>query len=216
MCLSDELPPKDLKYEMYTLSKKDIWLRTVDNFFLCQTPFKDYDGRTHLQQPIFDRIPHFEEQRGEKEIRRELNLQHDVTREAREGIKLPTLQEDLRNRMGVVPYATFKCTQRVFGLPNHFVMDMYSADFGYDIADIQTVVKNGTELELSKRCNELIGYLCEIGVNMDNYPFTRTLILEWIARNNKEHYQALIDSGIVPDPEALAKHIAEEQLKIKN
>jgi len=186
------------KFELYSLSKRDIWLRLVNNVWMCQSPFKDTKGETHLNLPIDQRVPHFDEQHGEKEIRRELNLQQDMTREAREKIKLPSLQEDLAVRMGVVPYASFKYTQTIYNMPENFVMDVYSTDFGYNIAVMSSVVKNGTELDLSNRSATMITSLETLGIEIEKVPYTKSLILEWIARNNKDHYQVLVDSNIAP------------------
>lgn len=195
----DALVPQGEKFELYTLSKKDIWLRKLNDVWICDSPHRDADGQTHLDEIVFDRIPHYERHEGEKEIRRELNLQQDMTREAREGIKLPTLAEDLKVRMAVVPYAQFKYTHTIFNLPEHMVCDLYATDFGYSMAEIQSIVKNGTDLDLTNRGLALESYLESIGVDMSEHPFTKTMILEWIARNNPEHYQALMDAQVVPD-----------------
>jgi len=122
----DPLVPQGEKFELYTLSKKDIWLRKLNDSWICDSPHRDSEGQTHLDEIVFDRIPHYERHEGEKEIRRELNLQQDMTREAREGIKLPTLAEDLKVRMAVVPYANFKYTHTIFNLPEHMVCDYMS------------------------------------------------------------------------------------------
>lgn len=195
---SSSLSVQTEKFELYTLSKRDTWLRLSNGAWVCQSPFKDTKGDTHLRLPVHERVAHYEEQHGEKEIRRELNLQQDVTREAREKIKLPSLTDDLAVRMGVVPYATFKYTQTVYNMPENFVLDVYSTDFGYSIAIMSSVVKNGTEIDLNNRSATMISTLGKLGIDMDKQPQTKSLILEWIARNNPDHYRALVDANIAP------------------
>lgn len=184
--------------ELYTLSKKDIWLKQLNNVWHCMCPHADTAGITHLNQQHADRIPHYDEQHSEKEIRRMLNLQQDLTKEAREGIKLPTLAEDLKTRMGVVPYASFKYAQATYALPEHFLLDLYSTDFGYNVVYLQSIVRNGTELDLANRCTSLMNVLQKIDVDIQSYSFTRTMILEFIKRNNPEQWKVLVDGGVVP------------------
>jgi hypothetical protein len=184
--------------ELYTLSKRDIWLRQVNDVWHCMSPYKDTAGRSHLDKAYAERVPHYDEQNGEKEIRRMLNLQQDMTREAREGIKMPSLADDLKERMAVVPYANFTFKQDMYSLPDHFVLELFNANFGYTVANIHSIVRNGTELDLTNRCTKLLSYLQSIGVDMEKHPATRSLILEYIARNNAEQYKALQQASIVP------------------
>lgn len=186
--------------EVYTLTKQDIWLRRLNGSWHCASPHVDTKGKTHLNDKPDDRVPHYDEHNTDKEIRRLLNLQQDLTREAREGVKLAELEEDLKTRMGVVPFASFKYQQDTYSLPDHFVLDIFKADFGYTFAQLQTIVRNGNDITVADRCNALHQIMTNLKKNPEDLStsYTKSLILEYIARTNPEHYKTLENLEIVP------------------
>jgi hypothetical protein len=111
--------PKSNHFGVYVLTKRDMWLvKQDDTRWILKVPATDEVGRTHLDLDPNRRIPVFREAQGERAIRRELSLQQDETLAARTGKPLPTLEQDLQDRMNVVPFASFMNTQYVISLPS--------------------------------------------------------------------------------------------------
>lgn len=63
----------------FELTSGDIWLRKRNGKWECRAPWKEEDGKIHVGKTPQEHVPAYKYLKGEKEIRRELNIQQDAT-----------------------------------------------------------------------------------------------------------------------------------------
>lgn len=194
--------------DKYTMTTKDTWLFKVTTQdgtqWKCAYPLVD-EGKTHLEQPLTSRVPMYEEADGEREIRRFLNLQQDMTSEARTGNKLPTLDEDLRKRLSIVPFAKIDYTETVLSVSQNINyaninVTLRDASFGYKLGTLKCSVQNISREMADDLGVHLLRLFESTKLNKLIQPHARTLIEEYLYRNRQEtHYKTLLDTGIRND-----------------
>lgn len=63
----------------YQLTSGDIWLRKRNGKWQCKAPFIEESKTSHVGKTPKEHVPAYKYLNGEKEIRRELNIQQDAT-----------------------------------------------------------------------------------------------------------------------------------------
>ncbi|KAF0971675.1 hypothetical protein FDP41_009898 [Naegleria fowleri] len=221
--LSDasELAKQRQSFERYSMTSKDTWLCKITSSdgrttWKCTYPASE-EGKTHLDKPIVERAVAYNTASGEREIRRFLNLQQDMTSEARTGKKLATLDEDLRSRLGVVPFAKFDMTETfvsVSPLINYAAISvtLNESSFGYKLGSLNCHVNNATQEMARDLAIHLMRILKSTKLDKLQSPSLRTTIQEYLYRNRPNtHYKVLLDAGI-RDDRLMNKEYAQEVL----
>lgn len=195
-------------FEKYSMTTKDSWLFkiTTDDStqWKCTYPMVD-EGKTHMEQSLTNRVPMYEQADGEREIRRFLNLQQDMTAEARTGQKLPTLDEDLRKRLGVVPFAKYDFTETTVSVAPtiHYAninVTLKDSSFGYKLGTLKCSVQNISREMADDLGVHLLRIFEATKLNKLIQPHARSLIEEYLYRNRQgTHYKVLLDAGIRND-----------------
>ncbi|KAG2375098.1 hypothetical protein C9374_010102 [Naegleria lovaniensis] len=208
-------------FEKYTMTSKDTWLFKItasdgSTTWKCTYPVSD-EGKTHLDKPIVERAFAYNTANGEREIRRFLNLQQDMTSEARTGKKLATLDEDLRSRLGVVPFAKFDMTETLVSVSpiiSYAAVNvaLNEASFGYKLGSLNCHVNNATEEMAIDLATHLTRMMQSTKLNKLQTPYLRSVIQEYLYRHRPStHYKVLLDVGI-RDDKLMNKDYAREVL----
>lgn len=206
--------------ERYTMTAKDSWLFkeiTQDSTqWKCSYPNVE-EGKTHLEQPLTSRVPMYQEANGEREIRRFLNLQQDMTAEARTGTKLPTLDEDLRKRLSVVPFAKIDYTETTVSVSPtinyaNINVTLRDASFGYKLGTLKCSVQNISREMADDLGIHLLRLFESTKLNKLIQPHARSIVEEYLYRTRQgTHYKTLLEAGIrddkLMDPETAKNEI---------
>jgi len=163
--------------EYYVLGKKDIWLRKRGDGWECKAPLMS-EGLTHIGKTPRSYTPTYSELFGEKDIRRELNLQKPFDH-------VSTFEKDLQER-SIIPYAKLSTQIKVYSIEPKVSLQIEESDFGYvmgilkiDVPNAHDDVVQGT---VKKKVEEIVKKLdLEIDLN------TRDIIGEYI--NKKKNIQ---------------------------
>lgn len=161
----------------YTLTCADIWLRLRGDTFELKVAFYINGDKRAAQYHEFTT---------DKEIRTQLQLPTNGT-----------LAEVLKDK-GYYPFATFTNTRTQY-TKEGFAIDLDIADFGdftHSICEIELTTdttNNATEL-VDKIMDFATRHKLESGK-------IRGKLMEYIYRKRPEHYQALVDAGVVWDPQ---------------
>lgn len=191
----------------YALTRQDIWLQTSNGNWVCRTPQKeDMTFRTHLSVPHEKRVPLYRTIHGEHPIRIELNLQQDLL--DKENIK--TLAQSLEE-LGVGPIAQLKTQKERFVLPNEFVLELIKTDSGFSSGNLSIYVSQTKEADLKRVGNTISTLIEEIGI--EHVPYCPTPALEYIYRNNPDHYRMLVRAGVAPERKEETKKPQPEKSK---
>lgn len=159
--------------ENYSLTTKDIWLRSRENKFELKTP---------AHQGSYRLVDQYEEIEDEVKIREVLNL--------------PT-EENFINaiaKAGYCPFCTCKTTRQKFK-KEAFTIDIDSVDFqdfNYHIGEIELMVNEKSEVE---DAIEKIITFAEIN-NLNIQP-VRGKVIEYLKRVKPDHYYSLVQAGVV-------------------
>jgi len=175
----------------YELSKSDSWLEKVDgNNWACRVPEKKpVTDESHLLVPRDRRVPKYRQLKGEKEIRRELNIQQDVTRPE----QIRSLEEDLESR-GIRPFTKIVTKESVFELENGAQLNVIETDFGYTYAKLNRLCINATIEDVKQAQNELAEMGSELDLSLS--PYMLEDIEEFVRRFRPTLYDALVQSGV--------------------
>ena len=157
----------------FFLTKQDKWLRNRNGEFELKV-------RIHKEPQHKRLVDRFNEITDEEAIRRELVLPPGKT-----------LADDLEAR-GFVPFATITTIRKKYK-KGDFVIDVDSVvETGYDVGEVELLVD--TEEESEDAMKRILAFAEEHGLNIEP---VRGKITEFIKRNRPEHWQALIDAGII-------------------
>lgn len=178
-----------LKEEPYTLSKGDVWLRKRSGGWECKSPLVS-EGLTHVGKDRDFYIPTYSKLFGEKDIRRELNLQKDFNQSK------TTLEEDLEEK-GIVPFAKFKANLYTFSLGPNVSLDVETSDFGYGCGFLKVNVPNAHE-DAIEESHDMIQKYVET-LELEVVPNTHDLIAEYIHKNDPKHFKALLEAKVFND-----------------
>jgi len=215
-----ELAKQRQQFDKYSMTTKDSWLFNISNEqgsqWKCSYPMVD-EGKTHLDQPITTRVPMYQTAEGEREIRRFLNLQQDMTAEARTGQKLSTLDEDLRKRLGIVPFAQYNYTETTVSVaPSlnyaNIHVTLQDTSFGYKLGTLKCSVQNISREMADDLGVHLVRIFEATKLNKLIQPHARKLIEEYLFKNRTNtHYKLLLDLGL-RDDRLMNVEVAREEI----
>lgn len=154
----------------YSLTRKDIWLRLRGDKFELKVPLSEND-KTQVDQ--------YREFESPREIKRILGIEGSND-----------LLDDL-TRLGYATFCQIETTRRTYsdGLLS-IVLDV--TDFGYNIGEVELLVNDSSESsDAVNRINKFFG-----NIDLPVVP-VRGKVIEYIRRNNPDHYKILIASGTI-------------------
>ena len=127
----------DSSSDSYPLGKKDIWLFKKDGNWECKAALANEQNETHINKKPTEVLPTYRESFGELEIRRELNLQQDVTKQPQR-----TLEEDLKLK-SIEPICNFSSNIKTYKL-NDLKISIENTDFNYHHGTLSAEISNAT------------------------------------------------------------------------
>jgi len=154
----------------YTLTTRDMWLRSRDNTFHLKVSARKTEKR---------QIGEYHELETEEEIRKELGMPSGKD-----------LKKDLTDK-GYIPFASFITTRRKYKR-GEFTIDLDMTDFGYEIGEIELLVRS--EDERDGAIEKIFSFARSIGLPI--VPVNGKVI-QYIYKNNLPHYKALIQAGVL-------------------
>lgn len=157
----------------FSLTTKDMWLRQRGDRFELKVPLNQGES---ISNRVLDQ---YEEYETEEEIRKILRLPEHKT-----------LKEDLEDA-GYHSIGTLTTTRKKYK-KGEFIIDLDIIDFGYQIGEIELMVKDQSEIQ--EASDKIIAFAKENGLII---TAVRGKIIEYIHRNDPKHYQALVDAGVV-------------------
>ncbi|OGZ45752.1 MAG: hypothetical protein A3C84_00345 [Candidatus Ryanbacteria bacterium RIFCSPHIGHO2_02_FULL_48_12] len=156
----------------FSLTTKDIWLRDRGGRFELKVPLNDtWDKRVSDQ---------YRELETDAEISEFLHLADDTA-----------LKEAL-HASRYMPFASIVTTRRKYR-KDKFIIDIDVLDFGYQIAEIELMVKQESDIPVAVA--EIIAFASAYGLRLG---YVRGKVIEYIRRNNLEHLRALVAAGVAP------------------
>lgn len=165
---------RDIYYddEKYSLTTKDIWFRNRNGRFELKIPMNK-----SLEERVSDQ---YEEIENDKDILQYFDA--DINKSI----------EDILVEKGYKPFCDIVTTRRKYKKEG-FNIDLDIADFGYQIAEIECMVADASEMEKATR--SIIAFAEKHGImNCEEKLGKGT---EFIRRNNPAHFQALLDAKVI-------------------
>ena len=158
--------------ETYSLTTKDYWLRKRNDRFELKVPMHELGGKG-------SKVEHYKELEADEEIQQELDLDTSIA-----------IEEALANA-GYKPFANIQTTRRSYN-KDGFHIDLDTANFGYQIVEIELMIENDADQKAAEQ--KLIKFAKRHGLKMET---VRGKIITWLYANDKKHFQALVDAGVV-------------------
>jgi len=156
----------------YSLGIKDLWLRMRDGKFELKVP---------LNAAIEDRVTdQYRELETEREIADFLHLPNDKS------------LKDVLEENGYKPFSTMTTTRRKYKKDGYSI-DLDSVDFGYRVAEIESMVE--TEADIEEATRNIVAYAEKLG--LENSKFTRGKLAIYLKQYRPPHFQALIDAKVI-------------------
>lgn len=157
--------------DRFDITTDDNWLRTRNDAF-------EYKKRLHqLGHKLAGTS--YDELENDDQIRSTLNLQTS-----------DSMIDDVI-AAGFAPFATIT-TQRRSYKRESFHIDLDVCDFGYTLAEIELMVDENMDREEALR--QIDAFAKKIGLDTSSI---RGKVTEYIFRFRPEHYQALVDAGVM-------------------
>lgn len=157
----------------FDLTRNDTWLRSRDGRWELKIPLE------HFQTRVADQ---YRELETEKEIAEEL--------------KLPTDQPfmDALKNAGYESFASLTITRTKYK-KDDFIIDVDSIDFGYELAEIEKMVNDTSEIE--KATKDILDFADKYKLQVGQ---VRGKVIEYLRRYKREHFDSLVEAGVVlPD-----------------
>lgn len=156
----------------YQLTSKDKWLRLRNGKWELKISMST-TPQSRRQAEQYDEIVN------EKEIRKALQLP-----------VAGTLAQDIETA-GYRPFLTVVTTRRKYtsGL---FTIDLDEMDFGYSVGEIELMVEKQEDAPAAVQ--KIIDFTTSRGIKIFH---TRGKIIEYLYRFRPEHYQALVNAGVL-------------------
>ncbi len=155
--------------QKYSLTTKDLWLRSRDNKWELKIPL--HDVRRLIDQ--------YKELENEEEIRDFLSLP-----------KKGNFTEVLRER-GYMPFCTVTTTRKKYK-KDDFIIDLDTLDFGYSVGEIELMVESIKDIEIA--IQKITRFAQEHQLPI--IP-VRGKVAEYLKRNSSDHYAALKAAGVI-------------------
>jgi len=155
----------------YSLTTKDLWLRSRNGKFELKIPMHGGEGR------VFDQ---YEELDSDKQIADKLNLPPGV------------LQDEL-SKANYRPFAELHTLRKKYK-KGGFVVDVDELDFGYNIVEVEMLVNDKSEIDGAIK--KILSFADDHNLKISQ---VRRKVAEYLKRNDAKHYKALVDVGVVND-----------------
>lgn len=155
----------------YSLTVTDHWLRSRDGRFELKVP--TLAGGKRL-------VDQYEELDSDNQIAEKLGLSGE------------NLEKELR-KAGYDPFGKVKTLRKKYKRDG-FIIDIDELDFGYNIVEVELMVKEKDEIEGA--INKILSFAKSHNLEISQ---VRGKIVEYLKRNNPKHYQALVDAGVVKE-----------------
>ena len=166
----------DIYYDTtdYRLTRKDRWLRQRNNKWELKIPF----AQKYANERITDQYYELE---NEKEIAKALEI--NFTESFSEAVK----------RSGFFPLATITTTRETYQKED-FRIDFDEMDFGFSALEVELLVVSESEVPLAEK--RILEFAKNHGLK-DNK--VRAKVIEYLFRNNLDHYNMLVATGIIKE-----------------
>ena len=164
-----EVKHTDVYYDTadHALTRKDIWLRTREGKFELKFPVSAVGA--------VRRIIAYDEIENDAAIREKLGIP--------DGEPLA----GFLGKLGYLPFATITTTRSKYE-KDGFHIDADNADFGYSVLEIELMVASEDEVKAAYR--RILDFAAANGIPVPE-KWTRGKVIEYIKRNNPEHFHAL-------------------------
>ncbi|OGL94893.1 hypothetical protein A2348_05395 [Candidatus Uhrbacteria bacterium RIFOXYB12_FULL_58_10] len=157
----------------FSLTRKDWWLRRRNGRWEIKIAL-------HAISPgILRGVTQYRELETEEKIRMAIGLDGDGP------------FEDVLRTAGYVPCARIVTTRRKYR-DHEFCIDLDVADFGYALAEIEIMVEDEKDADAASA--RVDAYAMAHGLSADAI---RGKVVEFIRRERPEHFQALVDAGVI-------------------
>ncbi len=123
-------------------------------------------------------VTHYRELETEDEILTELGITHHRT-----------MEEDVAAE-GLTPCAEY-CVTRCSYLKGRFRIDHDVTDFGYEMVEIELLIEDGANRAAAEIL--ILDFARSHGIEI---KYIRGKLLEYLRRNNLDHFQALVKAGV--------------------
>ncbi|HLD86396.1 MAG TPA: CYTH domain-containing protein [Patescibacteria group bacterium] len=154
------------------LTRRDYWLRTRNGKFELKVPIN--------KDSIHDRLTdQYKEIENEEEVAKCLNIKIETN------LAVALVKADVR------PFATVT-TKRESYKKNSFRLDFDDMDFGFTTLEVELMVNSPAEISQAE--TRIIEFAKENGISA---TLGHGKVIEYLFRYRPEHYQDLIDSGVV-------------------
>jgi predicted adenylyl cyclase CyaB len=167
--LVDKQEFTDVYYDTadFVLTRDDIWLRNRAGRFEVKYPVDISDAARHITQ--------YEEIEDEGGIRKKLRMP-----------EAGTFFEVLAS-MGYIPFAAVTTTRTKYKKEG-FTIDVDRVDFGYAIVEIELMVRE--KKDAAAAYQKIIAFAESCGLTVSKKRI-RGKVVEYIRRNNRNHFHAL-------------------------
>lgn len=164
----------------FSLTKNDIWLRKRGNDFELKLPMHDENNRLTQQ---------YQEIEGEEKIREIFAI--PAVKEFESDIKDFSYKPFCRC---ITARKKFKKQEFIIDLDvvTYELPDGELADFTYDLAEIELLVENKNEM--SEAAKKIEKFAFDNGLENS---YVRGKVLEFLKRKKPDHFQVLVDAGVV-------------------
>jgi predicted adenylyl cyclase CyaB len=171
-----EIVFKDVYFDTkdFSLILNDKWLRLRDDKLELKLPLGEI-GHTHKSLDLYDEITN------EIEIRKILNLQKNINIEKALEIA------------GYKAVASFVTIRKKYQKES-FNIDVDEIDFGYNLIEIETLIKNKSGMKAAGK--KILKFAKVNGLTV---TYVRGKFVEYIFRKNKKLYLAMKNVGFFPD-----------------
>ncbi|MBU2540122.1 CYTH domain-containing protein [Patescibacteria group bacterium] len=156
----------------YSLTSKDIWLRSRDNRFELKIP---------MNVCIEDRV---------SDQYKEIENDKDILNYFKANIDGSLADFLVKNEFN--PFCAITTTRRKYK-KSKFNIDLDFMDFGYTITEIEYMTNK--ELEMEEATRSIIEFAKRHNINSDTV--VRGKVVEYLRINNPNHFQKLLRLGII-------------------
>ncbi len=155
----------------YVITAKDTWFRKRDDRFELKIPMN-----VSIEERVSDQY-------------RELENEEDIALYLKLPIDKPFLEA--LKEANLNPFVSIITTRRKY-TKDGFGIDLDSVDFGYSIAEIESMTDD--ESKIDETTDKIIKYAKTYGLS-EGTVYGK--VIEYLRRNNPAHFQALIDAKVV-------------------
>lgn len=157
--------------ENYSLTTSDLWFRQRDGKFELKVPMNK-----SIEERISDQYEELEEDA-------------DILKYF--GADINKSFEDFLNEKGYKPFCEITTIRKKYKKEG-FNIDLDVVDFGYEIAEIELMTDDKSEMD--KATQSIIQFAEKHNITKEE---EWGKVIEYVRRNNPKHFQALIDAKVI-------------------